>query len=160
MTSASVHPPVDAGLHTGLWGRLRQEPAFGAFWILRVGFAALPFLMGLDKFFNLLTDWPAYFAPWIVGVLPFSAQIAMHVVGGIEMFAGVMVAIKPRYAAYVVALWLAGIIVNYLTFPGYFDVALRDVGLMVAALALGQLARSYDRPLRRSGRSGTSVGAR
>jgi uncharacterized membrane protein YphA (DoxX/SURF4 family) len=160
MTSASVHPPVHAGIGSGLWGRVRREPAFGAFWILRIGFVALPFLMGLDKFFNLLTDWPAYFAPWIVGVLPFSAQAAMHVVGVIEMFAGVMVAIKPRYAAYIVALWLGGIILNYLTFPGYFDVALRDVGLMVAALALGLLSVTYDKPLRRAGRSHKTASTR
>jgi hypothetical protein len=99
--------------------------------------------MGLDKFTGVLTDWEAYLAPWLVNLLPFSAHTAMLIVGVVEIAAGVMVALRPRYAAYVVALWLAGIIVNLLTYPGYYDVALRDVGLLLAALALAQLARAY-----------------
>jgi uncharacterized membrane protein YphA (DoxX/SURF4 family) len=100
--------------------------------------------MGIDKYLNDLTDWPAYLAPWIVRLLPFSAQSAMYVVGAIEIVAGLAIAIKPRYASYVVAAWLAGIIVNLLTYPGFYDVALRDFGLLVAALALALLSVAYD----------------
>lgn len=124
--------------------RVRTEPAYGAFWMLRLGFTVLPILMGLDKFFNLLTDWEQYLAPWIVSLLPFSAHTAMLIVGVVEIAAGILVWIKPRYAAYVVALWLAGIIINLLTLSGFYDVALRDFGLMLAALTLARLATQYD----------------
>jgi uncharacterized membrane protein YphA (DoxX/SURF4 family) len=132
------------------WSRVRSEPAFAAFWIQRVGFAVLPLWMGIDKFFNGLTNWPDYLAPWIVSLLPFSAQTAMYVVGVVEIIAGIAVALKPRYASYVVALWLAGIIVNLLTYSGFYDVALRDFGLLVAALALSRLAAQFDQPLSRT----------
>ncbi|MGY5766275.1 hypothetical protein ACXET9_13865 [Brachybacterium sp. DNPG3] len=123
--------------------RLRRDPGFAAFWVLRVGFVVLPLLMGLDKFTNLLTDWPGYLAPWVVVLVPVSAQAAMHVVGVVEIVAGLAVAIRPRLAAWVVAAWLAGIILNLLTYSGFYDVALRDVGLLVAAVALGLLSRAY-----------------
>lgn len=126
------------------WDSVRNEPGFAAFVLLRCGFAVLPIWMGLDKFVNQLTYWPHYLAPWIMGLLPFSAQTAMHVVGVVEIVAGLAVAIKPRYASYVVSLWLAGIIVNLLTYSGFYDVALRDFGLLVAAVATTQLARHYD----------------
>jgi len=132
--------------------RVRTEPAYGAFWMLRLGFTVLPILMGLDKFFNLLTNWEQYLAPWVVSLLPFSAHTAMLIVGVIEIAAGVLVWIKPRYAAYVVALWLAGIIVNLLTLSGYYDVALRDFGLMLAALTLARLATQYDPAWHRAAR--------
>lgn len=152
MTSPGVHPHVRVGHRVQEWVRARQDPALVAFWILRVGFAVLPFWMGLDKFLGVLApDWPHYLAPWIVGLLPFSAQTAMYVVGVIEMVAGIMVAIKPRYAAYVVALWLAGIILNFLTYSGFYDIALRDFGLLIAALALAALSTQYDRTRNRSG---------
>jgi len=140
----------------GWWGQMRSDPAFAAFWILRIGFVVLPLWLGIDKFFNVLTDWPDYLAPWIVELAPFSAQTAMVVVGVVEIVAAVAIAIKPRYASYVVAIWLAGIIVNLLTLSGYYDVALRDLGLLVAALALACLAAKYDTPLRRGGRRGGS----
>ncbi|TJY70060.1 hypothetical protein E4J89_07715 [Arthrobacter sp. CAU 1506] len=124
--------------------RVRTDPAYGAFWMLRLGFTVLPILMGLDKFFNLLTDWEQYLAPWLVSLLPFSAHTAMMIVGVVEIAAGILVWIKPRYAAYVVALWLAGIIINLLTLSGFYDVALRDFGLMLAALTLARLATQYD----------------
>lgn len=150
MTDASVE-----AVGAGFWLRLRNEPSYAAFWILRIGFVVLPFWMGLDKFVKVLDpNWPGYLAPWIVGLLPVSAQTAMYVVGVVEMVAGILIAIKPRYAAYVVALWLAGIIVNFLTSAGYYDVALRDAGLLIAALALAQLASRYDRPLRAGNRAG------
>lgn len=137
--------------------RARREPAYAAFWILRIGFVVLPLWMGLDKFLKVLNpDWPGYLASWIVDLLPFSAQTAMYVVGVIEMVAGIMVALKPRYAAYVVALWLAGIIINLLTFSGFYDIALRDFGLLLAALVLALLASVYDRPLVRHTRVSAS----
>jgi uncharacterized membrane protein YphA (DoxX/SURF4 family) len=135
---------------SSVWSRLRHEPAYGAFWVLRVGFVVLPLWMGIDKYFNTLTNWPGYLAPWIDRLLPFSAQTAMYVVGAIEIVAAIAVALKPRYASYVVALWLAGIIVNLLTYSGFYDVALRDFGLLVAALALALLSAAYDPPLRRA----------
>ena len=123
----------------------RTEPAYGAFLLLRVGFTVLPILMGLDKFANLMTNWEHYLAPWIVNLLPFSAHTAMLIVGVIEVIAGVLVAIKPRYAAYIVALWLAGIIIiNLLTYSGFYDAALRDFGLLLAALTLARLSTVYD----------------
>jgi hypothetical protein len=120
------------------------EPAYGAFLTLLAGFVVLPIVFGLDKFTNVLTNWEGYLAPWLVGLLPFSAHTAMLIVGVVEIVAGILIALKPRYAAYVVALWLAGIIINLLTYPGFYDIALRDFGLLVAALALAQLARTYD----------------
>ena len=129
--------------------RARTEPAYGAFLLLRVGFTVLPIVFGLDKFTNILTNWEAYLAPWLVDLLPFSAHTAMLVVGVVEIVAGVLVALKPRYGAYVVALWLAGIVVNLLTYSGYYDVALRDFGLLLAALTLGRLASVYDPALHR-----------
>ncbi len=127
--------------------RVAADPAYGAFLLLRLGFVVLPLLMGLDKFFNVMVDWPDYLAPWIVDVIPVSAETAMLVVGVVEILAAVMIAIRPRYAAYVVAAWLVGIILNLLTYSGFYDVALRDVGLLVAALTLALLARKYDAPL-------------
>lgn len=138
--------PVPVLTSGSLLGRARQDPAFAAFWVLRLGFIALPLLMGLDKFTNLLTDWPGYLAPWAVALLPISAQAAMHVIGVIEIVAAIGIALRPRVAAWVVAAWLAGIILNLLTYPGFFDVALRGIGLLVAAVALGLLASTYDRP--------------
>ena len=110
----------------------------------------LPILMGVDKFFNLLTTspatWEGYLAGWIADLSPLSPVHTMMVVGVIEIVAGIGVAIKPRYAAYIVAAWLAGIIVNLLTFSGFYDIALRDFGLLLAALTLARLAALYDPP--------------
>jgi uncharacterized membrane protein YphA (DoxX/SURF4 family) len=117
-----------------------SDPSYQAFLLLRTVFTVAPILFGLDKFFNVMTDWPNYLAPWIDGILPGSAGTAMYIVGVIEIVAGILVAIAPRIGAYVVALWLAGIIVNLLTLPGFYDVALRDFGLLIGALALGRLA--------------------
>ena len=125
--------------------RLR-DPAYQAFLLLRTVFTVAPILFGLDKFFNVMTDWPKYLAPWIDGILPGSPQTAMYIVGVIEIVAGILVAVAPRIGAYVVALWLAGIIVNLLTLPGFYDVALRDFGLLIGALALGRLADAHHAP--------------
>jgi hypothetical protein len=98
----------------------------------------------LDKFFNLLTDWPDYLAPFVNDLVPGDAHQAMLAVGVVEISAGVLVAVAPRVGGYVVALWLAGIIVNLLLIPGFYDVALRDFGLLLAALALARLATAHD----------------
>jgi uncharacterized membrane protein YphA (DoxX/SURF4 family) len=128
---------------------LRTDPAFQAFTLLRVGFTVAPIVFGLDKFTNVLVNWEQYLAPWVNRLMPGTAHQFMDVVGVVEICAGLAVAIKPRYGAYVVAAWLAGIIVNLLTYSGYYDIALRDFGLMLAALTLARLARIYDPPLRR-----------
>ena len=117
--------------------------------MLRVAFSVAPIAFGLDKFFNVLVDWPIYLAPWINDLAPGSGQDFMYLVGAVEILAGVLVALKPRYGAPLVAAWLAGIIVNLLTVPGFYDVALRDFGLLLGALTLARLALAYDPPLRR-----------
>jgi hypothetical protein len=123
--------------------QLRTDPAYQAFTLLRIGFTVAPILFGLDKFANVMVDWSVYLAPWINDILPGSADDAMYVIGVIEIVAGIAVALIPRYGALLVAAWLAGIILNLLTLPGFYDVALRDFGLLIAALALSRLAIKY-----------------
>ena len=118
-----------------------KDPTYQAFLLLRTVFAVAPILFGLDKFTNVMTDWTTYLAPWIDNIVPGDAVAAMRIVGVIEIAAGLLVAVAPRVGAYVVALWLAGIIVNLLTLPGFYEIALRDFGLLVGALALGRLAQ-------------------
>jgi hypothetical protein len=129
---------------------LRADPARQAFWLLRAVFTVAPIVFGVDKFANVLTDWPRYLAPVINDIVPGTAQQAMYAVGAIEVLAGVVVALRPRYGGLLVAAWLAGIIANLLLIPGYYDIALRDFGLLVAALALAGLAVGDERG-RRSG---------
>jgi uncharacterized membrane protein YphA (DoxX/SURF4 family) len=150
-TTLTDHPPAVAGRGptvgvASIVDRLRADPAYQAFWMLRVGFAAVPILFGLDKFFNILVNWESYLAPWINDIVPGNAADAMHAVGVIEIVAGIAVAIKPRYAAYLVAAWLGGIVIDLLTFSGYYDIALRDFALLLGALVLGRLASKYDPP--------------
>jgi hypothetical protein len=121
-----------------------KDPAYSAYVVLRTVFTIAPIVMGLDKFFNLLTHphhWSMYLAGWIADLIPGSADQCMYVVGVIEIAAGVLVAIAPRIGAWVIVAWLAGIILNLVTGPGFFDVALRDFGLLVGAVALGRLAQ-------------------
>jgi uncharacterized membrane protein YphA (DoxX/SURF4 family) len=128
---------------------LRTDPAYQAFTLLRIAFTVAPIAFGLDKFFNGMVDWEKYLAPWINRLTPGTAHSFMLFVGVVEITAGLVVALKPRYGAYLVAAWLAGIVVNLLTYSGYYDVALRDFGLLLAALTLGRLAMRYDSsPLR------------
>ena len=120
------------------------DPARQAFVLLRTVFTIAPIAFGLDKATNLLTEWPRYLAPWIDRLVPGTAQQAMYAVGVVEVVAGIVVAIAPRHGGWLVAAWLGGIIVDLLTLPGYYDVALRDLGLLVAAVALARLAVRYD----------------
>ena len=125
-----------------------RDPRYQAFALLRLAFTIAPIAFGVDKFFNVMVYWPKYLAPWINHIAPGSAQQFMYVDGAIEILAGVIVALKPRYDAYVVAGWLAGIVLNLLTYSGFRDIALRDFGLMLGALTLARLASVYDPPLR------------
>jgi uncharacterized membrane protein YphA (DoxX/SURF4 family) len=126
------------------WG----DPRYQAFALLRLAFTVAPIAFGLDKFLNVMVHWPDYLAPWINDLAPGTGQQLMYAVGVTEIVAGLIVALKPRYGAYVVAGWLAGIIANLLTASGFYDIALRDFGLMLGALTLARLASVYDPPLR------------
>ena len=138
--------------HDRARGALSADPFRQAFLLLRTVFTVAPIMFGLDKFTNLLTDWPAYLAPVINDIVPGTAQQAMYAVGVVEIAAGIIVAVLPRYGALLVAAWLAGIIVNLLLIPGYYDVALRDFGLLVAALALARLASTHRTATAETGR--------
>jgi hypothetical protein len=120
---------------------LRRDPAAQAFLLLRIAFTVAPILFGLDKFAGVLTDdWTRYLAPEFDDILPGSAQDAMYLVGGVEIVAGLVVLVAPRFGGLLVAGWLAGIIVNLLLVGGYGDIALRDFGLLLGALTLARLA--------------------
>lgn len=129
-TSSSVTAPTSVG-------------AERAFLLLRTVFTIAPIAFGLDKFFGLLTDWDHYLAPWINDIVPGTAHQAMLAVGVVEVVAGIVVAVAPRIGSLVVAGWLAGIILDLVTMGEYYDIALRDFGLLVGALALAALA--FDR---------------
>jgi hypothetical protein len=123
--------------------RLTSNPGFQAFWLLRIGFTVAPIAFGVDKYFHVLTNWDLYFAPRLDRIVPGTAHQAMYVVGAVEIVAGLVVLIAPRFGGYLVALWLLGIIVNLLLIPGFYDVALRDFGLLLAALTLARLATAF-----------------
>ncbi len=114
--------------------------AHEAFLLLRTVFTIAPIAFGLDKFFGVMTNWDHYLAPWINNLVPGTAHQAMLLIGVVEIVAGILVAVRPRLGGYVVALWLAGIIIDLVTLGNFYDVALRDLGLLVAALALARLA--------------------
>lgn len=124
--------------------------AYQAFWLLRIGFTVAPILFGIDKFFNWTVHWPDYLAGWINNIMPGSAQDFMYFVGVVEIAAGVIVAVAPVIGAPLVAAWLAGIVINLLTNnpPEYYDIALRDFGLMLGALTLARLAWAFAREAR------------
>ncbi len=135
-TSAGQAPVTDTSA---------ASPAYQAFRILQIGFIAAPILAGLDKFFHLLVNWDQYLPGVVARLSPINPHTLMLVVGVIEIAGGIGVALKPRIFAYVVAGWLALIVTNLLLIPGYFDVALRDFGLFLAALALGRLSQQFTR---------------
>lgn len=137
MTSASAVPAQHAA------ASLSTERQ--AFLLLRTVFTVAPILFGLDKFTNILTQWTVYLAPQATAVVPLPPQTFMYVVGVVEIIAGLAVALKPKYGSLLVAAWLAGIIVNLLLLGSFYDVALRDFGLLVGALALNRLATGLSR---------------
>jgi hypothetical protein len=122
-----------------------RHPVTQAYLLMRITFTVAPILFGVDKFAQVMTHWTKYLASQYNDIIPGTASQAMHAVGIVEIAAGVLVAVRPRIGAYVVAAWLAGIIVDLLLLGGYGDVALRDFGLMLGALALGRLATADER---------------
>ena len=138
MTDTTLHPTPTLALD-----RVRRDPVAQAFLLLRVAFTVAPILFGLDKFAEVLTDdWARYLAPAFNDIIPGNASDAMHIVGVVEIAAGLVVAAAPRFGGLLVAGWLGGIIVNLLIVGGYGDIALRDFGLLLGALALSRLAYS------------------
>lgn len=124
-----------------------RDPAYQGFMILRASFVLAPILFGIDKFFNYMTDWRLYLAPWLNRLVPGTAQQFMYVVGVVEIVGGLLVLFWPRWGSLVIAAWLAGIVVNLLTYspPTYYDIALRDFGLLLGALTLNRLATAFSR---------------
>lgn len=119
------------------------DPGYQAFRALQIGFVAAPILAGLDKFFGLLTNWSDYLWPGFADVLGVSPGVFMVGVGVVEIVAGVVVALKPRFGGFLVAGWLLGIILNLALVGGFWDVALRDLGLAIGAFALARLASEF-----------------
>jgi len=140
MTTTSPTAAPHATARRGL-----ADPVTQAFLLLRAGFTIAPILFGLDKFAGVLADWPTYLWSGVDRLLPGTANEVMLAVGVIEILAGVLVAVRPRIGGYVVAAWLAGIIVNLLLVGDFYDIALRDVGLLIGALALARLATATHR---------------
>ena len=124
----------------------RAHPAYQAFWLLRIGLTVAPILFGLDKFAHVLVDWDKYLAPEFADLFNADAHTLMYFVGAIEIVAGLTVLLRPRFGGYLVAAWLTGIIINLLMMADFYDVALRDFGLVLAALTLARLAAAF--PLR------------
>jgi hypothetical protein len=154
-TSSRLRPAPGAPHSPGRWAGLRSlarparpfldrsrlgYPEYQAFLLLRTVFTVAPVAFGLDKFLGWLTDWPQYLAPAVNDLVPGDAHQAMLMVGVVEVLAGLVVALRPDVGGWLVAAWLAGIIGNLLLIPGFYDVALRDFGLLVAAVALARLA--------------------
>ena len=122
-----------------------SSPAYQAYRLLHFGFTVVPIIAGLDKFTHLLVNWDQYLPGVVTRVSPIPSHTLMLIVGVIEIVAGIGVALKPRIFAYIVAVWLAVIIINLLLVPGYFDIALRDFGLLLAAIALARLSQQFAR---------------
>jgi uncharacterized membrane protein YphA (DoxX/SURF4 family) len=142
MVTTTSAPTTARSTRASRDGRL-DDPAFQAFLLLRIGFTVAPILFGLDKFAHVLVNWDLYLAPRINDIVPGTAHQAMYAVGVIEVVAGVVVALRPRFGGYLVAAWLAGIIVNLLLIPDFYDIALRDFGLLIGALTLARLATAF-----------------
>jgi hypothetical protein len=152
MTALPVRESTGATELAGLpgTGSAWRDARYQAFMLMRLTFTVAPIAFGLDKFWNQMVYWPKYLAPWINNIAPGSAQDFMYFVGAVEIVAGIVVLLKPRYGAYLVAAWLAGIVTNLFSYPGWYDIAVRDFGLMLGALTLARLASVYDPPLKRT----------
>lgn len=138
----------DRAVASGVIAHRLDNPAFQAFTLLRIGFTVAPILFGLDKFLDWLVDWRIYLAPEINDLVPGNAHQALLAVGVVEIVAGIVVAVRPKFGGYLVAAWLAGIIANLLLQADFYDIAMRDFGLLLAALTLARLATAFDRPTR------------
>ena len=138
MATAAEAVPTATG-RSSRW----SDPSYQAFRALQIGFVAAPIIAGADKFLGLLTEWTQYLWPGFSGLLGLSPQAFMAVAGVVEIVAGLTVALKPRFGGYLVAAWLAGIILNLLLLGDYFDIALRDLGLAIGAFALARLATTH-----------------
>jgi hypothetical protein len=147
MTATAVRPTKPPRLQIAEPSGDLRDPAYQAFWLLRIAFVVAPILFGLDKFAHVLVDWDKYLAPEFTDLFNAQAHTLMYGVGAIEIVAGLVVALRPRFGGYLVAAWLAGIITNLLLMADYYDVALRDFGLLLAALTLARLATAF--PARR-----------
>lgn len=128
---------------------LSTEYSEHAFWLLKVGFIVAPILAGIDKFYNVLTTWTNYLAPVFPNMLNVTPETFMRGVGVAEMAVGIGVAFRPKIFSYVLSAWMIGIIVNLFILGGYYDVALRDLGLAIGAFSLGQLAEAHERNVRK-----------
>jgi hypothetical protein len=146
MTTLTRPAPTTSTAETVL-----ADPALQAFWLLRIGFTVAPILFGLDKFLDWLVDWSTYLAPEVNDLVPGTAHQAMLAVGVIEVVAGLVVAVRPRFGGYLVAAWLGGIILNLLLQADFYDIALRDFGLLLGALALARLATAFGPTAARAG---------
>lgn len=137
--------PAGLARYAGSDGLRLDDPAYQGFWLLRIAFTVAPILFGLDKFAHVLVDWDKYLAPEFTDLFDAQAHTLMYFVGAIEIVAGLVVATRPRFGGYLVAAWLAAIIVNLLLIGEYYDIALRDFGLLLAALTLTRLAAAFPR---------------
>jgi hypothetical protein len=140
MATTTAPASADAGARAGARTIDWSNPVVQAFWLLRIGFTVAPILFGLDKFAHVLVDWDVYLAPEFTDLFSADAHTLMYAVGAIEIVAGLVVAVRPRVGGFLVAAWLAGIIVNLLLMADYYDIALRDFGLLLGALTLARLA--------------------
>ena len=141
--ATSTSRPVARAAHVGGIEARWDDPAYQGFWLLRIGLTVAPVLFGLDKFFDVLVDWDKYLAPEFTDLFNAQAHTLMYFVGAIEILAGLAVLVRPRFGGYLVAAWLAGIILNLLMMAEYYDIALRDFGLLLAALTLTRLAAAF-----------------
>jgi hypothetical protein len=138
--------PTFANRDRSVAARSSGSPTYQAYRILHVGFTALPLVAGIDKFFDALVPWTSYLAPIVPSTLGVAPQTFMYGVGAVEILAAVLVACVPFIGGWVVAAWLAGIIGNLLIQGTFYDIALRDVGLLVGAVALARIAVAYRHP--------------
>ena len=149
--TTTITTDAETTSHTTTYGRAPSwsDPAYQAFWLIRLGFIIAPIAFGLDKFANVLVDWDVYLAPEFTDLFSAEADTLMYFVGAIEIVAGLVVAFRPRFGGYLVAAWLGGIIVNLLMMADFYDIALRDLGLLLAALTLARLAQAFPADRRR-----------
>jgi hypothetical protein len=141
--AVATHPTPTSNAEPTVRAASLADPAFQAFTLLRTVFTVAPILFGLDKFAHVLVDWDRYLAPELSDLANADPHTLMYVVGAIEIVAGLVVAVRPRFGGYLVAAWLGGIIVNLLLMADFYDIALRDFGLLVGALALARLATAF-----------------